>query len=100
MRTQGDSGQRHEDSGGGRALGSWQDMWGRALPHLAHCGDFGCRWSLVGLWARAPGEGQQTKSRGVSLASGGGGLSKGLTRMVLSVDVVYKAPSECLIPVI
>lgn len=30
----------------------------------------------------------------------GGGLSWGLTRMVLSVDVVYKAPSECLIPVI
>lgn len=29
-----------------------------------------------------------------------GGLSQGLTRMVLSVDVVYKAPRECLIPVI
>lgn len=44
--------------------------------------------------------GQQAKSRGVFLARGGQGLSKGLTRMVLSVDVVYNAPSECLIPVI
>lgn len=29
-----------------------------------------------------------------------GVLFWGLTRMVLSVDVVYKAPRECLIPVI
>lgn len=44
--------------------------------------------------------GNRQRSRGVSLANGRGGLSWGLTRMVLSVDVVYKAPSECLIPVI
>lgn len=79
-----------------------QGTWHRALPHSARCHGFGCRWSLVGLWAHVPGDGQQ-RSRGVPSASGGGaggGLSWGLTRMVLSVDVVYKAPSECLIPVI
>lgn len=43
------------------------------------------------------------RSRRAPLAGGGmggRGPSRGLTRMVLSVDVVYKAPSECLIPVI
>ena len=38
--------------------------WDRALPHSAHCGGFECRWSLVGLWARVPGEGQWAKVMG------------------------------------
>lgn len=47
--------------------------------------------------------GNRQRSRGGPQASGGWvgeGLFWGLTRIVLSVDVVYKAPSEYLIPVI
>lgn len=39
-------------------------VWDRALPHSAHCGGFECRWSLVDLWARVPGEGQWAKVMG------------------------------------
>lgn len=75
---------------------------GRALPHSARCCGFGCRWSSADPWAHAPGEGQWAKVKMGAAGRGGegGGPSRGLTRMVLSVDVVYKAPSECLIPVI
>lgn len=44
--------------------------WDRALPHSARCGGFECRWSLVGLWARVPGERQWVE--GILLAGEGG----------------------------
>lgn len=55
------------------ALGSQAGcVGGRALPHSARCGGFGCRWSLVGLWAHAPSQEQWAKVMRCALAMGTG----------------------------
>lgn len=87
----------------GDGVGSWQAnrLYGAGPYPIQHIvvasGTDGPRWVCghVNL-GRVRGRGQDMcpgQRRGSAWVSV-------LTRMVLSVDVVYKVPSECLIPVI
>lgn len=95
MKTEGRSGQPAGHVG--------QNMWVGPYPiqHIVVAPGADSPWWICGHLHLVRGNRQ--RSRGVLPAGGGGvggGLSWSLTRMVLSVDVVYKVPSECLIPVI